>query len=384
MKTWNKFQSFFAALWATLALAFAGAAPAEPGITADKIVIGQSAGFTGSVAGTVKELTAGAQLYFDHVNSKGGVHGRKIVLESMDDGFDPKKSPEVFKKLIEEKQVFAMFLSRGTPTNEAAYPVLEAAKVPLIGPSTGAMSMYDPPRKYMFPVRASYHSETFKIVPQLVNMGINRIALLYVDDSFGKDGLSGLQIAMKKAGLEPVAVVSHPRGATKLDEQVAAVAKAEPQAIIMVTVLDAGSAFVKGVKRTGRSPMFITLSNNSSNAFIKNLGDDGHGVAVSQVSPYPFSGGEPLTREFLAISKERNSAVAPSYSSMEGFIAAKVLVEGLRRAGKQPTREKLVAGLESMKGYDLGGMDVTYGPNLRTGTTYIDLTIIGKNGKFVR
>jgi branched-chain amino acid transport system substrate-binding protein len=306
------------------------------------------------------------------------------VLESMDDGFDPKKSPEVFKKLIEEKQVFAMFLSRGTPTNEAAYPVLEAAKVPLIGPSTGAMSMYDPPRKYMFPVRASYHSETFKIVPQLVNMGVTKIALLYVDDSFGKDGLSGLQIALKKAGLEPVAVVAHPRGATKLDDQVAAVAKAEPQAIIMVTVLDAGVAFVKGMKRTGRSPMFITLSNNSSNAFIKNLGDDGHGVAVSQVSPYPFSGGEPLTREFLAISKERNSPVAPSYSSMEGFIAAKVLVEGLRRAGKLPTREKLVAGLESMKAFDLGGMDVTYGPSLRAGTNYIDLTIIGKNGKFVR
>ena len=145
----------------------------------------------------MKELTAGAKVYFDHVNAKGGVHGRKIVLESTDDGFDPKKSPDVFKKLIEEKKVFAMFLSRGTPTNEAAYPVLEAAKVPLIGPSTGAMSMYNPPRKYMFPVRASYHSETFKIVPQLMNMGINRIALLYVDDSFGKDGLAGVQQAMK-------------------------------------------------------------------------------------------------------------------------------------------------------------------------------------------
>jgi branched-chain amino acid transport system substrate-binding protein len=380
-KPWNAFSKAGGAL---LALAFAGAAAAEPGVSADKIVIGQSAGFTGSVAGTVKELTAGAQLYFDHVNSKGGIHGRKIVLESMDDGFDPKKSPEVFKKLIEEKQVFAMFLSRGTPTNEAAYPVLEAAKVPLVGPSTGAMSMYDPPRKYMFPVRASYHSETFKLVPQLVNMGINKIALLYVEDSFGKDGLSGLQIALKKANITPVAVVAHPRGATNLDEQIAAIAKSEPQAIIMVTVLDAGVAFVKGMKKTGRSPMFITLSNNSSNAFIKNLGNDGHGVAVSQVSPYPFSGGEPLTREFLAISKERNSAVAPSYSSMEGFIAAKVLVEGLRRAGKQPTREKLIAGLESMKQHDLGGIDVTYGPGLRTGTSYIDLTIIGRNGNFVR
>jgi ABC-type branched-subunit amino acid transport system substrate-binding protein len=380
MQIWNAFQKPAAAV---LALVFTGVALAEPGISADKIVIGQAAGFTGSVAGTVKELTAGAQLYFDHVNSKGGVHGRKIVLEQMDDGFDPKKSPDVFKKLIEEKHVFALFLSRGTPTNEAAYPVLEAAKVPLIGPSTGAMSMYNPPRKYMFPVRASYQSETFKIVPQLVNMGITRIALLYVDDSFGKDGLTGVQTALKEAKLTPVAVVSHARGSTKVEEAVATIAKADPQAIIMVTLADSGVAFVKQMRAAGKSPMFITLSNNSSNAFIKNLGNDGHGLAVSQVSPYPFSGAEPITREFLALLKG-NKDLAPSYSSIEGFIAAKVLVEGLRRAGKLPTREKLIAGLETMKAFDLGGLDVTYGPDLRVGTSYIDLTIIGKTGKFVR
>ena len=364
-------------------LVFVANAAAEPGITANSIVIGQAAGFTGSVAGTVKELTGGAKAYFDSVNAKGGIHGRKIVLESMDDGFDPKKSPDVFKKLIEEKNVFAMFLSRGTPTNEAAYPVLEANKVPLIGPSTGAMSMYNPPRKYMFPVRASYHSETFKIVPQLLNMGINRIAILYVDDSFGKDGLAGVQQAMKDNKLTPVAVVSHPRGATKLDEAVAAIGKTDPQAVIMLTVADAGVAFVKQMKATGRSPTFLTLSNNSSNTFIKNLGEDGWGVAVTQVSPYPFSGTMQITKEFLDLLKG-NQEVTPSYSSMEGFIAAKVLVEGLRRAGKLPTREKLIAGLESMKGFDLGGVDVTYGPELRIGTTYIDVTIIGKNGKFVR
>jgi branched-chain amino acid transport system substrate-binding protein len=367
---------------AVLPAFLAGGAAAEPGITADSIIIGQAAGFTGSVAGTVKELTAGAKAYFDYVNAKGGIHGRKIVLISADDGFDPKKSPEVFKELIEKKNVFAMFLSRGTPTNEAAYPVLEAARVPLIGPSTGAMSMYNPPRKYMFPVRASYHSETFKIVPQLVNMGINRIALMYVDDSFGKDGLAGVQEAMKVANLTPVAVASHPR-AGDVSEAVAIIGKAEPQAIIMITLADAGVAFVKQMKKTGRSPVFLTLSNNSSNAFIKNLGEDGWGVAVSQVSPYPFSATMAITKEFQDIIKGK-ADVAASYSSMEGFIAAKVLVEGLRRAGPKPTREKLIAGLESMQRYDMGGVDVTYGPQLRTGTTFIDITIISKSGKFVR
>jgi ABC-type branched-subunit amino acid transport system substrate-binding protein len=192
-----------------------------------------------------------------------------------------------------------------------------------------------------------------------------------------------VQQAMKDAKLTPVAVVSHARGSIKVEEAVAAVVKADPQAVIMVTLADSGVAFVKQMRAAGKSPMFITLSNNSSNAFIKNLGNDGLGLAVSQVSPYPFSGAEPVTREFLALVKGKKE-MAPSYSAIEGYIAAKVLVEGLRRAGKQPTREKLIAGLETMKGYDLGGLDVTYGPNLRTGTSYIDLTIIGKAGKFVR
>ncbi len=368
---------------AALVFLLAGGAAAEPGITAHSIVIGQSAGFTGSVAGTVKELTAGAKAYFDVVNAKGGIHGRKIVLESMDDGFDPKRTPDVITKLIEEKKVFALFLSRGTPTNEAALPVLQKFKVPLIGPSTGAMSMYIPPSRYLFPVRPSYRSETFKIVEQLVSMGINRIAVVYTDDSFGKDGLSGVQQAMKDSKLTPAAVASIPRGTTKVEEAVAAVAKVEPQAVIMTVLADAGVAFIKQLKKAGQSPFFLTLSNNSSNAFIKNLGTDGHGVAVSQVSPYPFAGTTLITREFQEAIKGKQD-VAPSYASMEGFIAAKVLVEGLRRAGQRPTREKLVTALESMDRFDLGGLDVSYGPDKRTGTSYIDIAIISRNGAFVR
>jgi ABC-type branched-subunit amino acid transport system substrate-binding protein len=243
--------------------------------------------------------------------------------------------------------------------------------------------MYSPPRKYLFPVRASYHSEIFKIVPQLLNMGINRVALFYVEDSFGKDGLGGGQQALARSNLQPVAIGSHVARTIKVENAVATIAKADPQAIIMTSNLDASVEFVKQMKKTGRSPVFLTLSNNSSNAFIKNLGEDGWGVSVSQVSPYPFSGALPITKEFQEVIKGRQD-VSASYSSMEGFISAKVLVEGLRRAGPKPTREKLVAGLESMSRYDMGGVDVTYGPNDRTGTTYIDLTIIGKAGKFVR
>jgi len=378
------FQEFLGKCSAgALALCLTGGVAAQQGITKDKIIIGQSAGFTGSVAGTVKELTAGAKVYFDAVNAKGGIHGRKIVLESMDDGFDPKRTPEVVTQLIQQKNVFAMFLSRGTPTNEAVLPVLEKFKVPLIGPSTGAMSMYDPPRKYLFPVRPSYRSETFKLVSQLTTMGISKIAVVYTDDSFGKDGLSGVQDAMKAANLTPVAVASIPRGTTKVEEAVASVAKAEPQAVIMTVLADAGVAFVKQMKKAGHSPLFLTLSNNSSNAFIKNLGEDGAGVAVSQVSPYPFAGTDPISKEFQDLIKGKED-VGASYASMEGFIAAKVLVEGLKRAGPKPTRDGLVTALESMRNFDLGGVVVTYGPGVRSGTSFIDITIISKTGKFVR
>jgi ABC-type branched-subunit amino acid transport system substrate-binding protein len=151
----------------------------------------------------------------------------------------------------------------------------------------------------------------------------------------------------------------------------------------MTVLADAGVAFVKQMKRAGRSPFFLTLSNNSSNAFIKNLGEDGYGVAVSQVSPYPFAGTDPIAREFQEIIKGKQD-VGASYASMEGFIAAKVLVEGLKRAGRKPTRESLVAGLESLRGFDLGGVIVNYGPGVRAGTSFIDITIISKSGKFVR
>ena len=243
--------------------------------------------------------------------------------------------------------------------------------------------MYEPPHKYLFPVRASYRSETFKVVDQLVSMGIRKIAVVYTDDSFGKDGLTGVQQAMKERNIAPVAVANHPRGTTKVEEAVATIAKAEPQAVIMTVLADAGVAFVKQMKKSGQSPLFMTLSNNSSNAFIKNLGEDGPGVAISQVSPYPFSATVPIVKEFQdAIG--RNKDVGPSYASMEGFIASKVLVEGLKRAGPKPTREKLVAALESLNRFDLGGVDVTYGPGIRTGTRYIDITIISKTGHYVR
>ena len=357
-------------------------AHAEDGITKDTILIGQAAGFTGSVAGAVKEQTAGARAYIDAVNASGGVHGRKIVLESLDDGFDAKKTPEVTRQLIEDKKVFALFLFRGTPNTEAAYPVAAKANVPLIAPSTGAQSMYSPPRKYLFPVRASYHSETTAIVNHLVSIGVKKIAVMYDDATFGKDVLTGVQNAMKEKNMTASATVSYERGTVKIENAVKQIAANDPQAVIMAAAVDSGSAFVAQMKAQDRNPMFFTLSNLSANSFIKALGPNGNGVVISQVSPYPFAVTSPIAAEFIKAVKGRPD-VLPSYASIEGFIGAKVLIEGLRRAGPQPTREKLIKGLESMNRVDLGGIFVTYGPDDRTGTTFVDLTVVSKDGKFI-
>jgi ABC-type branched-subunit amino acid transport system substrate-binding protein len=355
-------------------------AHAEDGITKDRILIGQAAGFTGSVAGAVKEQKAGAMAYIDGVNANGGVHGRKIVLESMDDGFDAKKTPEVTRQLIEDKKVFALFLFRGTPNTEASYPVAAKAKVPLIAPSTGAQSMYSPPRKYLFPVRASYHSETTAIVNHLVSLGIKKIAVFHDDGSFGLDVLAGVQNALKERKMTPSSVASYPRGTLKIEPAVKTIATDDPQAVIMAAAVDSGPAFIAQMKAQSKNPMFFTLSNLSANSFVKALGTNVNGVVISQVSPYPFAVTTPISSEFLKAIKGKD--MVPSYASIEGFIAAKVLVEGLRRAGPQPTREKLIKGLESMARVDLGGISVHYGPEDRSGTTFVDLTVLGKDGQF--
>ncbi|MEO8443206.1 MAG: ABC transporter substrate-binding protein [Betaproteobacteria bacterium] len=367
-------------LIAMLAALLGMPAHAEDGITKDGILIGQAAGFTGSVAGAVKEQKAGAMAYLDAVNASGGVHGRKILLESLDDGFDFKKTPEVTRQLIEDKKVFALFLFRGTPNTEAAYPVAAKAKVPLIAPSTGAQSMYSPPRKYLFPVRASYHSETTAIVNHLVSLGIKKIAVFHDDGSFGLDVLAGVQNALKQKKMTPSSVASYPRGTVKIEPAVKTIATDDPQAVIMAAAVDSGTAFIAQMKAQSKNPMFFTLSNLSANSFVKALGTNVNGVVISQVSPYPFAVTTPISSEFLKAIKGKD--MVPSYASIEGFIAAKVLVEGLRRAGPQPTREKLIKGLESMAHVDLGGITVSYGPEDRSGTTFVDLTVLGKDGQF--
>ncbi|MDP2031986.1 MAG: ABC transporter substrate-binding protein [Polaromonas sp.] len=348
-----------------------------------QLLIGQTAGFTGPVGAGVKETTDGAKLYIDAVNAKGGVNGQKIELISLDDKFDPKLAGENALKLIEEKEVLAMFLTRGTPHTEAMLPHLEKFGVPLIGPSTGAMVLHQPVKKQVFNVRATYQREAEKAVTHLNSMGITRIGIVYADDSFGADGVAGAQKGLVAAKLQPAVLEKFNRSKPDFAPIAPKVVASNAQAIIMVA---SGQAVVDGTKAfraAGSAAQIVTLSNNASSGFIKSLGDNARGVIVTQVFPYERSIAYGLVKEAQELSKAKGTGdISPAM--LEGFAAAKVLVEGLRRAGPKPTREKIQAALEGLRKFDIGGLEVNYSPEDHTGLDFADLSIIGTDGKFRR
>ena len=348
-----------------------------------QILIGQSAGFTGAVAAGVKETTDGARLWIDSVNARGGVNGQKIELISLDDKLDPKIAAENARQLIEGRNVSAMFLTRGTPHTEAMLPMLDKHGVALVAPSTGAMVLHQPVRRNVFNVRATYQREAEKAITHLASMGITRIAVVLADDSFGADGLAGAQKGLAAAKLTAL-VEKFDRSKPDFSAIAPKITEGNIQAVMMIA---SGAAVVEGVKafRTaGSKAQIVTLSNNASGGFIKSLGDEGRGMIVTQVFPHERSMAFPMVKEALDLAKARGVNLDLSPAMLEGFAAAKVLVEGLKRAGPNPSREKIQAALESIRKYDLGGLEVSYSPDDHTGLNFADLSIIGTDGRFRR
>ena len=349
-----------------------------------QILIGQTAGFTGAVAAGVKETTDGAKLYINAINAKGGVNGQKIELLSLDDKFEPKLAAENARILIEEKNVMAMFLTRGTPHTEAILPLLDKNSVPLIGPSTGAMVLHEPVKKYVFNVRATYQREAEKAVLHLSTLGITRIALVYPDDSFGADGVIGAQKGLTGAKLSAVAVEKFDRSKPDFSKIIPKLIAADAQAVFMIA---SGSAVVSGLsalRAAGSAAQVVTLSNNASSGFVKSLGANARGVVVTQVFPNERAIAYGFVKEAQDLIRTAKDTGELSPAMLEGFAAAKVLVEALRRAGPGPNRAKIQTALEGLKKYDLGGLEVNFGPDDHTGLDFADLSIIGTDGKFKR
>ncbi len=352
-----------------------------------QIVIGQTTGVTGSQAEAIKETNAGAKLYFDAVNARGGVNGQQIQLVTLDDKQDPKLAASNARTLIVESKAVALFLTRGTPQTEAIVPVLDEFDVPLVGPTTGAISLHTPVRKNVFNVRAPYRVESAKAISLLKLIGVNSIGVISVEDSFGADALQGALDGMKDAKITPAFALTFDKSATDFAELATRAANLKPQAVLVFGSGTTAANVMKAIRATGSLAQLVTLSNNASAGFVKALGPIARGVVVTQVFPNERSIATTVTREAgkaLRDAKGGTSVQTLTPSLLEGYIAAKVLVEGLKRAGVKPTSARIRTALESLRNFDVGGIELSFAANDHTGLEFVDLSIINRDGNFTR
>ena len=381
-------RSYFGgALHVTLTVALFGAIAiltgnaGAQGVTADTVTLGQSASLTGPTEELGREMKAGAEAYFNAVNDAGGIYGRKIKLLSLDDAGAPERTKANTLKLLNEEKVFALFGYTGAYTINPILPLIEKNKVPFFAPASGDLSTRDPVRRYVFNIRASYNEETEKIVEQLARRGLTKIALFYQNDAYGRAGMAGLERALRQRKSNILIFGSTDRNSTNVASSAQTIAKSGAQAVMISAGAITASAFIKEMKKLGSGAQICLLSSVGAKTLAAQLGNDGRGVEVSQVVPLPYSDSEPLGREYL---KRIGGPGNASFASLEGYIAANIFVEGLRKAGKVPTRESFVDALDKIGSVDLRGFRVKFSADNHNGSSLVELTVLGAGGNYKR
>jgi branched-chain amino acid transport system substrate-binding protein len=359
-----------------------GDAHAQQGITASTLVIGQSAPLTGANAELGNDIRNGALAYFAKVNAAGGVHGRKLELTTLDDGNQVPRAEANTKKLVEEAGVFALFGYASATLSRLALPIAAKHNVPFLGPFTGA----DPMRvfnKQVYNMRGSYAEELEKIVDHYVPLGIKRFSIVYYDDVVGKENYAAVDRALKKRSLEVVSVASFKdRAKPDIEAGVKEVAKGKPDVVILTTLYKATADFVRLAKSSGLGAQMASNSFPGASPLAKELGKDGAGVIVATVVPPPGKRALPIVQEYQAAIEKQLGKKEYSFTSLESYIGAKVLVEALKRAGPKPTRASFMQALDGMNSYDTGGYVVGFSPTNHNGSSFVELTIIGQGQKF--
>lgn len=355
-------------------------APALRAQSTKRILLCQSAPFSGPAAQLGIQFNRGAGLYFDRINAQGGIYGRMIDLVHLDDGYEPERSVENTNKFIGQ-DAFALFGYVGTPTSVAALPVATRAGLPFFGPFTGAMALRQPANPWVFHLRASYNDETALIIKQLTFLGLTKIAVFYQNDAYGKAGLDGVNLALSALDMKPVAQATVERNSSDVAASVRTLTGARPDAIVQIGAYKACAAFIRQAKAAGYGGTFFNVSFVGTQALADELGKDGAGVVVSQVMPSPYNAARPIAREFVDAVKKAGGDYQANFSSMEGYLAAKVMVEGLRQAGNRPSRESLVKGLESLGTQDFGGFSVTFSPRRHVASSFVELSMLIGDGR---
>jgi len=360
----------------------------SPGVTDDEIRLSSSLALTGHAGYLGTQTLRGAEAYIRHINDQGGVLGRKITITAIDDSYDPPKCLANTQKFIIENNVFALFCYVGTPTTVKVLPLVEEAKVPLVGMFTGANALRTPFNRYVVNIRASYYQETKAAVKHLINdLKIRKIAVFYQYDAYGFDGLIGTELALKEFGLEPVARGSYIRGTLNVKEGLEKIRKSGAEAVVMIGTYGACAKFIKLSYTEHFDPVFYNVSFVGAEELARRVGtDSATTVLMSQVVPPPTAKPEnpnSAAAEYIRLLKHYFPNDTPSFVGLEGFLNARIMVEGLKKAGRNLTREGLINAIESIRNLELGpGMSITYGPEDHQGLDTIYFTRL-EDGQFL-
>lgn len=372
---------------AALAIAFlahAGGAPSawagDPGVSANAIVFGEPAAFTGPAAALGLQMRLGLLAAFDETNRKGGVQGRQLKLVSYDDGYEPEQSIAATRRLIDDDAAFALIGPVGTPTSAATEPMAAKAGLPFIGALTGAEFLRDPANRNVVNIRASYFEETEALVDRLTkDRGYARFAVLYQDDAFGRAGLAGVVNALARRGMALVAQASFERNTTAVKLAALALRSANPQAVIMIGPYRPCVEFVKLSRQLGSDAQLASISFVGSDPLAKELGSLAKGIIVTQVVPSPFDASLPLVARFQRALKQYDASGEPSYIALEGYVTGRLAIAALEKISGEPTRAELLAAIRGAT-FDLGGLTLSYGASDNRGSSRVFLTIIGPDG----
>lgn len=340
--------------------------------------IGQSAPLSGPSGQLGLEYRDGALAWFEELNRRGGIHGRRLRLISRDDRYEPDLTLNNTRQLINHDRVFVLFGYVGTPTVKAVLPVAQQEAIPLIAPLTGAAVVREPRWRGVFHLRSGYQQEIDRIIATLVRAGRHRIAVLHQADAFGDDGLRSARQALHRHGLQPVATAALPRNATTAAGPARELLQAQPTAVLMVTSYPGAAALRRELRGTDGRIQLMSVSFVGTRALQDALpGGEANGIGITQVVPFPWDRQLPVVAEYQRLMARRHRRAQYGFSSLEGFLAARMLTEGLQRAGPDPSRAALVAALESMGDLDLGGFRLNLGPGDHQASDFVDLTYLG-------
>jgi branched-chain amino acid transport system substrate-binding protein len=373
------------ALPVVLAALFATVIPAsaEDGVSADKIVFGQATALEGPASALGQGMKMGLEAAFAEVNKAGGVKGRKLELKSVDDGYEPTKSIEAVKKLLEEDKVFAMAGAVGTPTAAATQPIATAAGAPFIGAFTGAEFLREPYKPLVMNIRASYFQETEAMVEHLTkDLGATRIAIMYQDDAFGQAGLAGVKKALDKRQMQLAGEGTFERNTVAIKTALLAIKKVEPHAVIMISPYKPAAEFIKLARQIKFDSTFVNISFVGSDALAKELGPVGAGVVVTQVVPFPKDATIPVVGRYQASLKASAPDAQPGFVSLEGYLVGRAIIAALEKVSGDPTRQALIEAVQKSGTMDLGGFKLSYGPSSNRGSDQVILTVIQPDGSF--